>query len=126
MFDQHENSIKQLREELKKLTNEIKGLDTNPFDKFVIYVDDLDRIDPPDAVKILELFKNIFNIQDCIFLLAIDYQVVVKGLEAKFGKQTPENEWEFRAFLTRLFNFLSKCQCLTMILGTMFLNYFQL
>jgi len=102
MFDQHENSIKQLREELKKLTNEIKGLETNPFDKFVIYVDDLDRIDPPDAVKILELLKNIFNIQDCIFLLAIDYQVVVKGLEAKFGKQTPENEWEFRAFFDKI------------------------
>lgn len=102
MFDHHENSIKQLRLELQNLTNEIKGLDTNPFNKFVIYVDDLDRIDPPDAVKILELLKNIFNIQDCIFLLAIDYQVVVKGLEEKFGKQTPENEWEFRAFFDKI------------------------
>ena len=59
IFDQHENSIKQLREDLKKLTIEIKGLETNPYDKFIIYVDDLDRIDPPDAVKILELLKNI-------------------------------------------------------------------
>ena len=102
IFDQHENSIKQLRQDLKKLTNEIKGLETNPFDKFIIYVDDLDRIDPPDAVRILELLKNIFNLEDCIFLLAIDYQVVVKGLEAKFGKQTPENEWEFRAYFDKI------------------------
>ena len=102
IFDEHENSIKQLREELRKLTTEIKGLETNPYDKFVIYVDDLDRIDPPDAVKILELLKNIFNIPDCIFLLAIDYQVVVKGLEAKFGKQTPENEREFKSFFDKI------------------------
>ncbi len=102
MFGEHENSIKQLREELRKLTTEIKGLESNPYDKFVIYVDDLDRIDPPDAVKILELLKNIFNIPDCIFLLAIDYQVVVKGLEAKFGKQTPENEREFKSFFDKI------------------------
>ena len=53
IFDGHENSIKQLRKELEKLTKEIKGLGTNPYNKFIIYVDDLDRIDPPDAVKIL-------------------------------------------------------------------------
>jgi hypothetical protein len=27
---------------------------------------------------------------------------VVKGLEHKFGKQTPENEWEFRAFFDKI------------------------
>ena len=102
IFDGHENSIKQLRKELEKLTKEIKGLGTNPYSRFIIYVDDLDRIDPPDAVKILELLKNIFNIPDCIFLLAIDYQVVVKGLEAKFGKQTPENEREFKSFFDKI------------------------
>ena len=37
-----------------------------------------------------------------VFILAIDYQVVVKGLEHKFGKQTPENEWEFRAFFDKI------------------------
>ena len=39
---------------------------------------------------------------NCIFILAIDYQVVVKGLEEKFGKQTAENEWEFRAFFDKI------------------------
>ena len=47
IFDGHENSIKQLRKELEKLTKEIKGLETNPYNRFIIYVDDLDRIDPP-------------------------------------------------------------------------------
>ena len=50
----------------------------------------------------MELLKNIFSVPNCVFILAIDYQVVVKGLEHKFGKQTAENEWEFRAFFDKI------------------------
>ena len=96
------NSIKSLRNNLRELAEEIKIRPTNPYQKIIIYVDDLDRIEPKDAVKILELLKNIFNIPNCVFVLAIDYQVVVKGLEHKFGKRTDENEWEFRAFFDKI------------------------
>ena len=102
IFAENSNSIKELREQLKSLVSEIKTLETNKFGKVVIYVDDLDRIEPKDAVSILELLKNIFNIKDCVFILAIDYQVVVKGLVGKFGTPTPENEWEFRAFFDKI------------------------
>ena len=102
IFSQDSNSIKELREQLKSLVSEIKTLETNRYGKVIIYVDDLDRIEPKDAVSILELLKNIFNIKDCVFVLAIDYQVVVKGLVGKFGKPTPENEWEFRAFFDKI------------------------
>ena len=102
IFSQESNSIKELREQLRSLVREIKSLETNRYGKIIIYVDDLDRIDPKDAVSILELLKNIFNIKDCVFVLAIDYQVVVKGLVGKFGSPTPENEWEFRAFFDKI------------------------
>ena len=49
------------------------------------HVDDLDRIEPKDAVQILELLKNI-SVPGCVFIY-IDYQVVVKGLEHKFGNK---------------------------------------
>ena len=71
-------------------------------DRVVFFVDDLDRIPPSDAVEILEALKNIFDIPHCIFVLAIDYDVVVKGLESKFGPKTEENEREFRSFFVRL------------------------
>ena len=96
------NGIKQLREQLNDLAHEIKNRNTNPIEKIVIYVDDLDRIEPKDAVQVLELLKNIFSVPNCVFVLAIDYQVVVKGLEHKFGKRTEENEWEFRAFFDKI------------------------
>ena len=102
LLGDEENSIKELRESLQLLVSEIKSLPSNPYNRVVVYVDDLDRIKPEDAVSILELLKNIFNIRDCIFVLAIDYKVVVKGLEKKFGKRTDANEWEFRAFFDKI------------------------
>lgn len=74
----------------------------NPVEKVVFFVDDLDRIPPSDAVEVLESLKNIFDIPYCIFILAIDYDVVVKGLESKFGPKTDENEREFRSFFDKI------------------------
>lgn len=74
----------------------------NPYKKVVFFVDDLDRIPPTDAVEVLEALKNIFDIPNCIFVLAIDYDVVVKGLEKKFGPKTEKNEREFRSFFDKI------------------------
>mgnify|MGYP000990022918 CR=1 FL=1 len=46
--------------------------------------------------------KNIFDIPNCVFILAIDYDIVVKGLESKFGPKTDENEREFRSFFDKI------------------------
>ena len=85
-------SIKKKIDDTKK--TEKKGI--------VVFVDDLDRLNPPVAVQILELLKNIFTLDNCIFVLAIDYDVVVKGLEPKFGKLSPVNEREFRSFFDKI------------------------
>jgi hypothetical protein len=96
------NTINDLRTNLNQASKEIRNDPKNPKEKIIIYVDDLDRIDPEYAVHILELLKNIFNVPGCLFVLAIDYQVVVKGLEAKFGEQNEKNEYEFRAYFDKI------------------------
>ena len=101
LMESGNHSISELRKNLEGLVVEIAKQPTN-IEKIIIYVDDLDRIEPKNAVAILELMKNIFNVRNCVFILAIDFQVVVKGLEDKFGKQTHENEWEFRAFFDKI------------------------
>jgi len=105
LIGDNSNVISELQDQLDSLAktiNENNKGKTARYEKIVIYVDDLDRIDPPDAVAILELLKNIFNVKHCIFVLAIDYQVVIKGLKDKFGERTDENEWEFRAFFDKI------------------------
>jgi len=93
-------TVADLRAQLEEVIEDLRA--QRKYNKYIIYIDDLDRIEPSAAVAILELLKNIFSLKNCVFILAIDYQVVVKGLVKKFGKQTSENEWEFRAFFDKL------------------------
>lgn len=93
-------SIGDIRQELEEIIAQCIVKDNKQ--GFIFFIDDLDRIDPPVAVELLELLKNIFTIKNCIFVLAIDYDVVVKGLEPKFGKLTASNEREFRSFFDKI------------------------
>lgn len=105
LFDGEEASpqsdISQLKDEIASLIAD--SLEHNPSKRgFTFYIDDLDRIDPPVAVEILELLKNIFDLKHCVFILAIDYDVVIKGLKPKFGELTDKNEREFRSFFDKI------------------------
>jgi hypothetical protein len=99
--DSASSDIMQLKEEIAKLIDEALAKDTSK-QGFTFYIDDLDRIDPPVAVEILELLKNIFDLEKCVFILAIDYDVVIKGLKPKFGELTDANEREFRSFFDKI------------------------
>lgn len=95
------SDIMQLKEEISKLITAALERDHTK-SGFSFYIDDLDRIDPPVAVEILELLKNIFDLEKCVFILAIDYDVVIKGLKPKFGELTDANEREFRSFFDKI------------------------
>lgn len=95
-----EISLNELRDELQKAVN--SRIAEKGQRGVIVFVDDLDRLNPPVAVEILELLKNVFTLENCIFVLAIDYDVVVKGLEPKFGKLTDKNEREFRSFFDKI------------------------
>ncbi len=101
IFEEKGNStIKEIRDELQSVINE--SISNSGKKGFIFFIDDLDRVDPPMAVELLELLKNIFTLKNSVFILAIDYDVVVKGLEPKFGKLTSENEREFRSFFDKI------------------------
>ncbi|MEK9848467.1 MAG: P-loop NTPase fold protein [Rhodospirillaceae bacterium] len=96
------NSISELRKTLGVIFKSLIESKDQDFERFIIFVDDLDRLEPSTAVKVLELLKNIFSLEHCVFVLAIDYQVIVKGLRVKFGEQDEKNEWEYRAFFDKI------------------------
>jgi hypothetical protein len=84
--------IAEIKALISDIINDLINDPKNPIQKVVFFVDDLDRIPPGDAVEVLEALKNIFDIPKCVFILAIDYDVVVKGL----------NEREFRSFFDKI------------------------
>ena len=100
LFDSPKSSIGKLRDELQESIN--TTLAESHKKGFVFFIDDLDRINPPTAAELLELLKNIFTLDKCVFVLAIDYDVVVKGLKPKFGELTDQNEREFRSFFDKI------------------------
>ncbi|WJY99395.1 KAP family P-loop domain protein [Corynebacterium hansenii] len=53
--------------------------------RLVIFVDDLDRLPPARAVQIMETLKLFINSRHCIFVLAIDFDVVADGTRAIYG-----------------------------------------
>ena len=100
--DSYVAEIAEVKKMISQLIQDLINDEKNPVKKVVFFVDDLDRILPSDAVEVLESLKNIFDIPNCVFILAIDYDVVVKGLESKFGPKTKENEREFRSFFDKI------------------------
>ncbi len=95
------NSIADLREKLEQQINVCINKSQNK-KGIIFFIDDLDRIDPPVAVELLELLKNVFTLKHCLFVLAIDYDVVIKGLKPKFGELNEQNEREFRSFFDKI------------------------
>ena len=99
-FSTKNSSVGELRDELQETVKE--KVEESKKSGFIFFIDDLDRINPPTAVELLELLKNIFTLEYCVFVLAIDYDVVVKGLKPKFGELTDTNEREFRSFFDKI------------------------
>ncbi|MDR2869553.1 MAG: KAP family NTPase [Deferribacteraceae bacterium] len=81
--------IAALKEKLQEQVNAAlaKG-DSNS--RIVVFIDDLDRLEPAKAVELLESFKLFLDLRGCVFILACDYQVVSLGLKAKLGADIHE------------------------------------
>ena len=67
----------------------------------VFFIDNLDRIDPTLAAEILEITQNIFNFEKCVFILALDYTIAIRGLQSKLGELTSDNEVIFRKYFDK-------------------------
>lgn len=75
--------IKDFKIEFEKLIKE--ECEKNNVDKIVFFIDDLDRVRPIKALELLETMKNFFDVEKCVFVLAVDYEVVQTGMKEKFG-----------------------------------------
>ena len=110
LSDENQTPIKQLKKELQASVNRVFERTTNRKKRFIIFIDDLDRIEPTDAVSLLELLKNIFSVNHCVFVLAIDYDVVIKGLSKSLVRKTHKMNVSIKPSLIKLFSLPSKCQ----------------
>lgn len=76
-------AIEQLKKEFQKII-ELVCTERNK-EKIVFFVDDLDRLQPLRAVELLEVLKLFLDCERCVFVLAIDYEVVSQGIMQKYN-----------------------------------------
>jgi hypothetical protein len=67
---------------LQEAIDDISGHGTR---RVVIFVDDLDRCLPASALEILESMKLLFGVEGCVFVVALDEEIVEKAVAAKYG-----------------------------------------
>lgn len=86
-FSKKISSLKEFKAEFQKLVDKKTDFDGSNSRKrrVIIFIDDLDRLVPAKAVELLEVLKLFLDCEGCVFILAIDSNVIIKGIEDKYG-----------------------------------------
>ena len=84
--------VDEIRDKFEKAVN---NAITDDIKKVIIFIDDLDRLEPIVALDLLEKLKNFFTCKNCVYLLAIDESVVKQGVLEKY-KNTIDIEGDYK------------------------------
>lgn len=60
--------------------------------RVVVFIDDLDRLQPVRAVELLEILKLFMDCDSCVFVMAIDTSVVFQGIREKYGSEMSDEK----------------------------------
>ena len=108
--------VARLKVEIAKLVDAATG----GSGRLALFVDDLDRVRPDRAVRLLEALKNFLDLPGLVTVLACDYGVVKQGLGVLMGVdedtlgrsffdkiiqvpfRMPESRYRYRQYLSRL------------------------
>lgn len=80
-----EELVKIFSELIKKQTDGEKG-------KFVIFINDLDRLTAVKAVEFLEVLRDYSDCEGCVFVIAIDYGFFLRGMRESFDTDGDESK----------------------------------
>jgi len=81
--EHHQAQLRSL-EEFQDTFRRILTLTLSPDQRFVLFIDDLDRCLPEKAVEILEAVKLFLDVEGCIFVLGVDRVVIEQGICVRY------------------------------------------
>ncbi len=91
--DSLEKTVRDFSELIRKRAGE-KG-------KVIIFVDGLDRLTSAEGVELLEAMRDFFDCEGCVFVIAADYNAVIRGAEERYGQDFDEKRE--KSFFDKLF-----------------------
>jgi len=88
-------SLEQFYQGFKKLVKErITNLDR----RLIVFIDDLDRCLPEQAISVLEALKVFLDVQGCIFVLGVDREIIERGIRVRYKEFALAGELGTRLF----------------------------
>ncbi|WP_165774861.1 KAP family P-loop NTPase fold protein [Candidatus Viridilinea mediisalina] len=81
IYREHVKSLEQFHIGLAKVINELV---TSQGRRLVIFIDDLDRCLPEQAIGVLEAMKVFLDIRGCIFVLGVDREIIERGIRVRY------------------------------------------
>ena len=93
-------------EKLKEiLDTEIEFLENRlGIHRVVFFVDDLDRLEPEVAVSFLEDLKNFLENDHFVFVLALDHEIVWRGIQHRYSINGTDNSDEAKEYSSKFFD----------------------
>lgn len=79
------SEIKKLKENFEEAVEKKLHTKGEKYKRVVVFVDDLDRLEPAKAIELLEVLKIFLDCKNCVFILAVDYEIVTSGISQKYG-----------------------------------------
>lgn len=68
-------------EDFRRVVRAVTALRRPPL---VVFIDDLDRCEPPRAAEVIEAINLLLNPDNCVFIIAMDTRAVAASIEAKY------------------------------------------
>lgn len=94
-YIEHKSTLQELKEVITKILKMINEdeteTETEKQKPFVFFIDELDRCRPLYAIELLERVKHIFNIDNLIFVLAMDKENLSKSIKSAYGDIDTDN-----------------------------------
>lgn len=81
LYREQVQSLEQFHQGLSTLITE---LITNLDRRLVVFIDDLDRCLPEQAIGVLEALKVFLDIQGCVFVLGVDREIIERGIRVRY------------------------------------------
>lgn len=73
-----------------------KGRDCPAQRRLFVFIDDLDRCLPEDAITAIEALKLFLDLPGCVFVLGMDREIVEAGVRARYLKGLPDEQCPFQ------------------------------
>lgn len=77
-----DNQLRNLRQCLQGVARSLREANV----RIVFFIDDLDRCEPAEIVDVLESMKLFLDVENIVHILALDKEVIDRGIEVKYGK----------------------------------------